>query len=55
VDVREYRIIYDAVEDLRKALEGLLAPKLKRHFVGRAEVRNVFKLSSSGIKRQDTQ
>jgi len=49
VDVREYRIIYDAVEDLRKALEGLLAPKLKRHFVGRAEVRNVFKLSSSGI------
>lgn len=49
VDVREYRIIYDAVEDLRKALEGLLAPKLKRHFVGRAEVRNVFKLTSKGI------
>jgi len=49
VDVREYRIIYDAVEDLRKALEGLLAPKLKRHFVGRVEVRNVFKLSSKGI------
>jgi translation initiation factor IF-2 len=49
VDVREYRIIYDAVEDLRKALEGLLAPKLKRHFVGRAEVRNVFNLSSKGI------
>ncbi|MBF0503910.1 MAG: translation initiation factor IF-2 [Candidatus Omnitrophica bacterium] len=49
VDVREYRIIYDAVEDLRKALEGLLAPKLKRHFVGRIEVRNVFKLSRSGI------
>ena len=42
-------VIYDAVEDLRKALEGLLAPKLKRHFVGRAEVRNVFKLSRSGI------
>jgi translation initiation factor IF-2 len=49
VDVREYRIIYDAVEDLRKALEGLLSPKLKRHFVGRAQVRSVFKLSSSGI------
>ena len=49
VDVREYRIIYDAVEDLRKALEGLLSPKLKRHFVGRAQVRNVFKLSRSGI------
>ncbi len=48
VDVREYRIIYDAVEDIRKALEGMLAPKLKRHFLGRIEVRNVFKLSKSG-------
>ncbi len=49
VDVRQYRIIYDAVEDVRKALEGLLAPKLKRHFVGKVEIRNVFKLSKSGI------
>ncbi len=49
VDVRQYRIIYDAVEDVRKALEGLLAPKLKRHFVGQVEIRNVFKLSRSGI------
>ncbi|MBI4309364.1 MAG: translation initiation factor IF-2 [Candidatus Omnitrophica bacterium] len=49
VDVRRYRIIYDAVEDVRKALEGLLAPKLKRHFVGRVEIRNVLKLSKSGI------
>ena len=49
VDVRQYRIIYDAVEDVHKALEGLLAPKLKRHFVGKVEIRNVFKLSKSGI------
>lgn len=49
VDVRQYRIIYDAVEDVRKALEGLLAPKLKRHFIGRVDVRNVFKLSKSGF------
>ena len=49
VDVRQYRIIYDAVNDVRLALEGLLAPKLKRHFIGRAEIRNVFKLSKSGI------
>lgn len=49
VDVRKYRIIYDAVEDIKKALEGLLAPKLKRHFVGKIEIRNVFKLSKSGI------
>ncbi len=49
VDVREYRIIYDAVEDVRKALEGLLAPRLKRHFVAKVEIRNVFKLSSKGV------
>lgn len=49
VDVRKYRIIYDAVDDIRKALEGLLAPKLKRHFVGKVEIRNVFKLSRSGV------
>lgn len=48
VDVRQYRIIYDAVEDIKKALEGLLAPKLKRHFVGRAEIRQVFNLSKFG-------
>ena len=49
VDVRKYRIIYDAVDDVKKALEGLLAPKLKRHFVGKVEIRQVFKLSKSGI------
>jgi translation initiation factor IF-2 len=49
VDVRKYRIIYDAVDDVKKALEGLLAPKLKRHFVGKIEIRNVFKLSRSGV------
>ena len=49
VDVRKYRIIYDAVDDVRLALEGLLAPKLKRHFVGKIEIRQVMKLSKSGI------
>ncbi len=49
VDVRQYRIIYDAVNDLRQALEGLLAPKIKRHFLGRVEIREVFKLSRSGV------
>ena len=47
--MRKYRIIYDAVDDIKKALEGLLAPKLKRHFVGKVEIRNVFKLSRSGV------
>ncbi|MCK5580520.1 MAG: translation initiation factor IF-2 [Candidatus Omnitrophica bacterium] len=49
VDVREYRIIYDAVNDMRQALEGLLAPKKRRKFLARIDVRQVFKLSKSGM------
>jgi len=49
VDVRQYRIIYDAVNDVRRSLEGLLAPKINRRFLGRVEVRQVFKLSKSGM------
>jgi translation initiation factor IF-2 len=49
VEIRKYRIIYDAVNDLRQALEGMLAPKLKRKFMGRVEIRQVMKLSKSGI------
>ena len=49
VDVREYRIIYDAVDDMKKALEGLLEAKIERHFLGRVEIREVFKLSKQGI------
>ena len=49
VDVKTYRIIYDAVNDMRKALEGLLEPKTRKKFMARIEVRQVFKLSKSGI------
>ncbi len=49
VDVRQYRIIYDAVNDVRRSLEGLLAPKINRKFLGRVEVRQVFKLSKSDM------
>ncbi len=49
VDVRQYRIIYDAVNDIRSALEGLLDAKKIRKFVARIEVREVFKLSKHGI------
>ncbi len=45
VDIRQYRIIYDAVNDIRKALEGLLEAKTKKIFLGRVEIRQVFKLS----------
>jgi len=49
VDVREYRIIYDAVNDMRNALEGLLEAKTKKNFLSRIEIREVFKLSKQGI------
>ena len=49
VDIRQYRIIYDAVNDIRNALEGLLEPQTKKKFAARVEIRQVFKLSKSGI------
>jgi translation initiation factor IF-2 len=42
VDVRVYKIIYDAVEDVRKAMEGLLEPTYRQVSIGRAEVRQLF-------------
>ncbi len=48
VDIRQYRIIYDAVNDMKNALEGLLDPKLRKKFLSRVEIRQVFKLSKSG-------
>jgi len=49
VEVRKYRIIYDAVNDIHDALEGLLEPKIKKKFISRVEIRQVFKLSRSGV------
>jgi len=48
VDVRTYRIIYEAVEDVRSALEGLLKPEEKEIVLGEAEVLEVFKVSKVG-------
>jgi translation initiation factor IF-2 len=49
VDIHIYRIIYEAINEMKAALEGLLEPKIKRIFLGRVEVRQVFKLSKAGI------
>ncbi len=48
VDIRQYRIIYEAVEDVKAALEGLLKPEQKEVVVGEAEVRQLFKISGVG-------
>jgi translation initiation factor IF-2 len=49
VDVRLYKIIYEAEEDVRKALEGLLSPTVSEKFVGQAEVRNTFRVPKVGL------
>lgn len=48
VDIRLYSIIYDAVEDVKKAMEGLLEPTLKEKYLGRSEVREVFSVPKVG-------
>ncbi len=48
VDVRLYSVIYDVVDDIKKAMEGLLAPTFKESSQGRAEVRNTFHISKVG-------
>ena len=49
VDVRVYKIIYDAVEDVRKAMEGLLEPTYRQVALGRAEVRQIFNTPKGAI------
>ncbi|MDW7711159.1 MAG: translation initiation factor IF-2 [Deferrisomatales bacterium] len=48
VDVRLYSVIYDATDDLRKALGGLLAPTRQERVLGRTEVRQIFKIPKAG-------
>lgn len=49
VDIRTYRVIYDAIEEVEAAIKGMLAPKYREVMLGTAEVRDVMKLSSFGI------
>jgi len=48
VDYSLYRVIYDLIDDVRAAMEGLLEPEKKEIFLGRAEVLQIFKVSSVG-------
>jgi translation initiation factor IF-2 len=48
VDMRTYRIIYELIEDLEKAMKGMLDPEYKEVVIGQAEVRNIFKVSGVG-------
>jgi translation initiation factor IF-2 len=48
VDIRTYSIIYDAINDLKDAMEGMLSPELKEEVTGNAEIRATFKISKVG-------
>ena len=48
VDIRLYRIIYDAIEEIKSAMTGMLAPKYRDVDLGRAEIRQVYKISNVG-------
>jgi len=48
VSIRVYRIIYDLINDVTKAMEGMLSPQIKEKSVGKAQVKQVFKVSKVG-------
>jgi translation initiation factor IF-2 len=48
VEVRQYRVIYEVIDDVKKALEGMLAPDTSEEEIGRAEVKQVFKIGKLG-------
>ena len=49
IELRLYRIIYDAIDDVKQAMKGMLAPKFREVQLGRAEVRQVYKISNVGV------
>jgi translation initiation factor IF-2 len=49
VEIRPHTIIYELTDELRRAVAGLLAPVIKEVYLGRAEVRNTFKVKGSGV------
>ena len=48
VDIRLYSIIYDTIEEIKSAMEGMLAPEIKEEYTGTAEVRQVYKITKVG-------
>ncbi len=49
VDMRMYRVIYDAIDEIETAMKGMLAPKFKEVELGQAEVREVFRITNVGM------
>ncbi|MGZ8581647.1 MAG: translation initiation factor IF-2, partial [Actinomycetota bacterium] len=49
VDIRTYRVIYDAIDDIKLALSGMLPPEKQEHELGQAEVRQIFRVPKLGV------
>lgn len=49
VDLRLYRVIYDAIDDVETAMKGMLTPKYREEVLGKCEIRRVFKLTNVGV------
>lgn len=49
VEIKTYRVIYDCIEDIKNAVEGLLKPTLREEIIGEAEIREVFKIPKIGL------
>ncbi len=48
IEIRTYSVIYDAIDDVKEAMEGMLSPEIKEQVVGNVEIREVFKISKVG-------
>lgn len=48
VEIKQYSVIYQAIDDVESAMKGMLAPKFEEHIIGNAEVRQTFKISNVG-------
>jgi translation initiation factor IF-2 len=48
IDIRSYSIIYDAINDIKDAMEGMLSPEMREEITGTAEIRETFKISKTG-------
>ena len=48
IDIRSYSIIYDAINDVKDAMEGMLSPEMREEITGNAEIRDTFKISKIG-------
>lgn len=48
VQIRLYRVIYDVIDDIKAAMEGMLAPNIRENILGQAEIREIFKVPKAG-------